>query len=263
MLPLSTPSGHARDIELGPCGTGSEAPLGCTPPGLGCFGGPRADIYPSPGVAWKRASSAQCYFKSRGLAAAPGLNYLAQQGAAGGAEPDTQGRAPRESAEPRVRLQPCWCLAPRQKMLLAAGGANSPGTERNSQGEWWHFLHSWGISSLLAPAPRSHWPCEPGRHLPWGRPTAPIQGQILGAEGVSTQGPRRQRPTLVAAPCSPGRAAEETVPTKGPKQPLHLHALVAINNPMHQGSRASGRHRATCLCPGIIPGVRRRAGVEH
>lgn len=100
MLPLSTPSGHARDIELGPGGTGSEAPLGCTPPGLGCFGGPRADIYPSPGVAWKRASSARCYFKSRGLAAAPGLNYLAQQGAAGEAEPDTQGRAPRESAEP-------------------------------------------------------------------------------------------------------------------------------------------------------------------
>lgn len=193
VLPPSTPSGLAgQALSRVHAAPAAKPPHDLHPTrGPGCFGGPRADIYLCPGAVWKRASSAQRYFKSRGLAAAPGPNCLAQQGAVGEADPNTQGRAPWERAEPRARLRPRWRLAARQKMLLAAGGANSPGAGRNSQAEQRHFLRSQGISSLLAPATRSRWPHEPGRDVPRGTPTGPVWGQILGAEGVNTQGPRR------------------------------------------------------------------------
>lgn len=59
-----------------------------------CHQAPQADIYPCPGAAWQRASSARCYFRSRSLAAAPSPHCLAPRGAAGGS------RAPQEPAEP-------------------------------------------------------------------------------------------------------------------------------------------------------------------
>lgn len=49
-----------------------------------CHQAPQADIYPCPGAAWQRASSARCYFRSRSLAAAPSPHCSAPRGAAGG-----------------------------------------------------------------------------------------------------------------------------------------------------------------------------------
>lgn len=100
--------------------------------GLRMFWWPWADIYPCPGAAWKRARSAWRYLGSRGLAERVWLC----KGAAGETAPSTRGRAPREPAEPRAQLRPCWCLVLRWRMLLAAGGADSPGTGRTSQGKW-------------------------------------------------------------------------------------------------------------------------------
>jgi len=86
VLPPATPSGRAES----PQHRQRSPPPGLQPTrGLGCFWGPRADISPCPGAAWKRMSSAQRYFKSRGLAAAPGPNCLALRGAVGGPEPNT------------------------------------------------------------------------------------------------------------------------------------------------------------------------------
>lgn len=86
--------------DPGPRGTKSEAPPHSHPSGGSgrpchrCHRAPQADIYPCPGAAWQRASSARCYFRSRSLAAAPSPHCSAPRGAAGGS------RAPQEPAEP-------------------------------------------------------------------------------------------------------------------------------------------------------------------
>lgn len=136
-----------------------------------CHRAPQADIYPCPGAAWQRASSARCYFRSRSLAAAPSPHCLAPRGAAGGAEP------PRSPPSPRW---PRWCSAARLRMLLASGGAISPGAGRNWQG---------ASSSALPTLPgdyRPPWsqPCEPGWDLPQGTAAAPSLGQIWGLSGA-------------------------------------------------------------------------------
>lgn len=84
-----------------------------------------------PGGGMEKGKISLALFWEQGL----GREGLALQGSSRGNCTQQQGQSPRKPAESRAQLRPCWCLVLRWRMLLAAGGADSPGTGRNSQGK--------------------------------------------------------------------------------------------------------------------------------
>lgn len=162
-----------------------------------CHRAPQADIYPCPGAAWQRASSARCYFRSRSLAAAPSPHCLALRGAAGGS------RAPQEPAEPPLATLVLSCEA---EDAVGIRRSNFPWRREELAGsELLGTSHAaGGLSASLEPALRARLG-SPAGDIGCTRP-----GTDLGAEqGRREPGGARCPQRVLVAAVPPGSVPRE------------------------------------------------------